>query len=153
MRVWERWSFNVLSLIVAATGFAYFWMKYVLVTDDPFAVVNHAWQPLMLSLHVVASPALLLIFGIIFNSHIMKKIGARHVPNRLSGLISLGTFGTMTVTGYLLQVLTVDSALTALVVLHVASGVLFSLVYAAHLLISLKLARRQDARRLQHAAA
>ena len=141
MKRWERWTFNGLSLTVAATGFAYLWMKYVLQNDDPFAVVNHPWQTGMLNLHVVASPAFILGFGIVFNSHIMKKMGATRLPNRRSGFVSLGTFAAMVVSGYLLQVSANERWLKTLVVLHVASGAIFTIVYAIHLAISARLAR------------
>jgi len=138
---WERWTFNALSLAVVATGFAYLWMKYFLQTDDPFAVVNHPWQTSMLSLHVVVSPAFILMFGIIFNSHVMKKLSATRLPNRRSGLVSLGTFAVMIVSGYLLQVSASEAWLQTLIVVHVASGAVFAIVYTAHLVISAKLAR------------
>lgn len=145
MKRWERWSFNTLTLVVAATGFAYFWMKYALEQPDPFAVVNHPWQTAMLAGHVMASPLFLLVFGIIFNSHIMKKLRATNLPNRRSGLVSFGTFAVMVLSGYLLQVSTNEQWLQALVAVHVASGALFSVVYAAHLVISARLGRvRQD---------
>jgi hypothetical protein len=149
MKTWERRVFNALTLVVSATGFAWLWMKYFVVSDDPFAVVNHPWQPAMQAVHVVASPALLLMFGLILNSHIMKKLGARNVPNRKSGLVSLGAFFAMTATGYLLQVVTHEAALQALVILHVGSATLFALLYGAHLVVSVRLARSQAARRLQ----
>ena len=141
MKRWERWVFNALSLIVAATGFVYLWMKYAVQNGDPFAVVNHPWQTSMLGLHVVASPAFILIFGIVFNSHIMKKLSATRLPNRRSGFVSLGTFAAMVVSGYLLQVSSSEGWLQALVVVHVTSGAVFSIVYAAHLVISARLAR------------
>ena len=141
MKRWERWTFNALSLAVAATGFAYLWMKYAMQNDDPFAVVNHPWQTAMLGLHVVASPALILIFGIVFNSHVMKKLSATRLPNRRSGYVSLGMFAAMVVSGYLLQVSSNEGWLTTLIVLHVTSGAAFSIVYAAHLVISARLAR------------
>ena len=141
MKRWERWTFNALSLVVAATGFAYLWMKYAMQIDDPFAVVNHPWQTAMLGLHVVASPAFILIFGIVFNSHVMKKLSATGLPNRRSGFVSFGTFATMVVSGYLLQVSSSEAWLQALVVVHVTSGAVFSFVYATHLVISARLAR------------
>lgn len=142
MKRWERWTFGLLALVVALTGVTYFWMKYLMVNDDPFAVVNHPWQPVMLSAHVLASPGLLLIFGLILNSHILKKLGARGMPNRKSGLTSFGCFFVMTASGYLLQVATADVVLRTLVVVHVVGGVLFSAAYVAHLVISVRLARR-----------
>ncbi|MBI3047151.1 MAG: hypothetical protein HYY76_02465 [Acidobacteria bacterium] len=147
MKRWERWSLNSLSLILAVTGFVYLWMKYLMEPPDPFAVVNHPWQTAMLNLHVIASPLFILVFGIAFNSHVMRKLGAPRLPNRLSGYVSLGSFAVMVLSGYLLQVTTSDWWLQALVVVHIAGGALFTLVYAAHLVISLSLARtRQEAR-------
>jgi hypothetical protein len=141
VKPWERWTFGLLSRVVAVTGFAYFWMKYLVVNDDPFAVVNHPWQSTMLSLHVLASPPLILVFGIILNSHIMRKLRAPKPANRRSGVASLITFGTMIASGYLLQVATGESALRVLLIAHVASGVVFSVAYVAHLIISVRLAR------------
>ena len=147
MKTWERWTFGLLTLSVAATGFAYLWMKYVLETDDPFAVVNHPWQGLMLAAHVVVAPAFILMFGILLNTHVFKKLGAAAPPNRTSGLVSFATFFVMTATGYLLQVVTNALLMQILVAAHVVSGGVFSLVYVAHLVISVRLSRVQSLRR------
>jgi len=141
---WERWSINGLSLVVAATGFVYFWMKYLIAPDDPFAVVNHPWQSAMLNLHVIASPIFILIFGIVFNSHVMKKLRAPRLPNRRSGYVSLATFAIMVLSGYLLQITSSEWWLQALVVAHVGSGALFTLVYGTHLVITVRLARARQ---------
>jgi hypothetical protein len=141
MKRWERWTFNVLALAVAVSGFAYFWMKYLVQPSDAFAVVNHPWEPAMLQLHVLASPAFVLIFGVILNSHIMKKLRATKIPNRASGLASFATFAAMIGSGYLLQVVSSEGALRGLVAVHVASGVVFTVAYAAHLVISYRLVR------------
>jgi hypothetical protein len=146
MRRWERWSFNITALLVSATGFTYFWMKYLLVNEDPFAVVNHPWEAAMLSLHVLASPPFILLFGTILNSHVMKKLGATRIPNRTSGLISFGTFAAMVASGYVLQVATSESIRQALVIAHVGSGAVFTIAYAIHLIISVRLVRSRPAR-------
>lgn len=151
MKAWERWSLGVLSAVVAISGFAYLWMKYFVESADPFSVVNHPWQPAMLTLHVLASPPLVLVFGIILNSHVMKKLRATNIPNRRSGLISFTTFFLMVATGYLLQVVTAEGMLQFLVVLHVGSGALFSVAYVIHLIVSLQIARKLP-RRVPEAA-
>ena len=143
MKRWERWTLHAAAGVVAVTGFAYVWMKYFVQNPDPFAVVNHPWEPAMLQLHVLASPLFILIFGIVFNSHVAKKLGIAKLANRKTGLWSLGLFGAMLVSGYLLQVLTSEAALRAMVVLHVGSGTLFSATYLAHLVISVRLTRRR----------
>ena len=152
MKRWERWTFNLVSLIVAVTGFMYFWMKYMVQTDDPFAVVNHPWQGATLMLHVLASPPFILVFGIVLNSHIMKKLRVPRMPNRSSGLLSLGTFAAMTCSGYLLQVVTSEPLLQALVALHVTSGVLFTGAYSIHLLLSRRIARRASVETVREVA-
>ena len=93
-------------------------------------------------LHVLASPPFILLFGIVLNSHIMRKLRAPRMPNRSSGLLSLGTFVTMTCSGYLLQVTTDEHVMQALVALHVTSGALFVGAYGVHLLVSRRIARR-----------
>jgi hypothetical protein len=100
----------------------------------------------MLSAHVLASPPIVLMFGIILNSHIMRKIGAKGLPNRRSGLMSLACFAVMTATGYLLQVATTETLLRWLVIGHVASGSLFTASYVAHLVISVRLTRRAQSK-------
>jgi len=145
MKPWERWALHLSSLAVAGSGFAYLWMKYVLETDDPFALVNHPWQPTMLRIHVLGSPLFVLVFGIILNSHIMKKLRATGIPNRKSGLVSLGTLATMVCSGYLLQVATNQMWLRALVTAHVVSAVVFTASYGSHLVISATLVRRRPA--------
>lgn len=144
MKRWERWTFNILSTAVTVTGFAYFWMKYAIEPVDPFAVVNHPWQMAMLNLHLIASPLFVLVFGIILNSHVMKKLRATRLPNRRTGYTSLSTFAAMVSSGYLLQVTSSEQWLQALVVLHVASGAVFAVAYGIHLVISAQLARRQE---------
>jgi hypothetical protein len=152
MKSWERWIFNGLAVAVAATGFAYLWMKHALETSDPFAVVNHPWQGATLDLHIVVSPAFILVFGIIFNSHVMKKLRAPRLPNRRSGYISLATFSAMVISGYLLQISASEQWLQALVALHVGSGVVFSFVYTTHLIISSRLARTRQAPSIREVA-
>jgi hypothetical protein len=145
MKRWERWWLNATALVVALSGFAYLWMKYFLESSDPFAVVNHPWQALMLNLHVIASPVFILVVGIVFNSHVMKKLRASRLPNRKSGYGSLGTFAAMVLSGYFLQVAVDPTWLQALVVVHLTSGIAFSIVYGLHLVISVRLVRRQGA--------
>jgi hypothetical protein len=152
MKPWERWTFNTLAFLVSVSGFAYLWMKYGLTTDDPFAVVNHPWQMPMMDLHLLASPAFLLVFGVVFNSHVMKKLRASRLPNRRSGYVSLGTFTAMVASGYLLQVASNDAWLNALLVLHLASGAIFSVAYAAHLVISFKLTRKPQGAAIREVA-
>ena len=141
MTWWERWSFNAFHVIVAATGVVYFWMKYVLETDDPFAVVNHSWEPAMLTAHVIAAPVFIAFFGMLFRSHTLRKILSPNPANRRSGWVSLITFSVMALSGYLIQVVTSPLLLTAALWLHVATSVVFVLGYTGHLVIAWRINR------------
>ncbi len=113
MKPWEHRSFNVVAGLVTLTGLAYLVMKVFMESDDPFALVNHPWQPTMLSLHVVAAPILVLFFGMIFRSHTLKKLQSHLASNRRTGWTTLTSFGSMALSGYLLQVVTVPAWLDA----------------------------------------
>ena len=139
MKPWERRSFNGLNIVVAITGLAYLYMKYALASDDPFAVVNHPWQSSVLSLHVVFAPFVVLLFGIVLRSHIIKKLISDSRPDRRTGWISLISFSTMALSGYLLQVATSVAWLNAFVVLHIGTSIVFIIGYGAHLVIGWRL--------------
>ena len=132
---WERWLFNALHGIVAATGLAYLYMKYVLVADDPFAIVNHPWQPAMLSWHVIAAPFFIAVFGMLLRSHTLRKILSPSRHNRRTGWTSLLSFTAMAVSGYLIQVAPTPALVTAGIWTHVAASLLFVAGYTAHFVI------------------
>jgi hypothetical protein len=152
MKLWEKYTFTALSAILTITGVAFFWMKWMMHTDDPFAVVNHPLQPLMLHLHILFAPAFLVMFGIILNSHIGRKIGKK-VPNRRSGMLSLITLAIMTVSGYLLQTLTAPTLHQIALVAHLASGAIFAVTYTVHLAISVRMWQQCRRQQQQTAAA
>lgn len=144
IKTWQKWLLGTLTALAGGSGLVYLWMKYLLQSDDPFAVVNHPWQPYALYVHVLASPALILIFGMLWTSHVSTKIDGSFPYNRRSGLASVWTFATMAASGYLLQVLTSERIHAALVVVHIASGCAFLLAYAGHLVVSMRAARRRS---------
>ena len=92
------------------------------------------------------------MFGLILNSHILKKIGAPRLPNRKSGLASLVLFVVMLGSGYLLQVVSDRQVLQTLVIAHIGSGTLFSLAYGLHLILSWRLARVRPVSRMREVA-
>jgi hypothetical protein len=141
---WQKWLLGTLTFLAGGSGLVYLWMKYVVESQDPFAVVNHPWQPYALYVHVLASPALILVFGMLWTSHVSTKIDGSRPYNRRSGLASVWTFALMAASGYLLQVLTSERLHAALVVVHVASGCAFLLAYIGHLFLSVRAARRRS---------
>lgn len=133
MTWWERRGFNTFHVIVAATGFIYLYMKYAMTTDDPFAVINHPWQPTMLSLHVVAAPFFVAFFGMLFRSHSFGKLRSRSPANRRTGWTSLLSFSAMALSGYLIQVVSTPALIRFFIWTHVVTGTVFVVGYCVHL--------------------
>jgi len=139
MTWWEQWVFNLLHGVVAVTGALYLYMKYVLTTTDPFAVINHPWQPATLSVHIVAAPVFIAFFGMLFRSHTLRQLVSPNPGNRRTGWTSLISFSSMAVTGYLLQVASSSGWLTLLVWAHVSTSLVFVAGYSTHLVIGWRL--------------
>jgi hypothetical protein len=145
VRRFEKWAIVLASSATAVTGLLYAWMRYLLEPVDPFAVINHPWQPWVLKAHILVAPALLLTVGMIAVGHIWKHLRLKVRQGRSSGILAAAVFVPMAWSGYLIQSVTRPSFLSALVVLHVATSVLFVLGFLVHLRVSVRKSRR-DAR-------
>jgi hypothetical protein len=145
MSPWERRSLHGLVGIVSLSGVVYLWMKYGLESGDPFAVVNHPWQPAMLDLHILSAPILLLLLGAIWRGHVAAKLWNGTRSNRRSGWLAIVTAPPMILSGYLLQIATDPLLRQAALLMHLVSGFAFVAAYAAHAVVALWL-RRANAR-------
>lgn len=141
MQRWEQCLFNLFHGVVAVTGLVYLTMKYAMTPIDPFAVINHPWQPVMLSLHVVAAPVFIAVFGMIFRSHTLSKLLSPRPDNRRSGWTALLSFSAMALSGYLLQVVSSPAWLTGLVWAHVSTSLIFVTGYGMHLVVGWRLSQ------------
>jgi len=141
MSRWESWAFGTLHAVLALTGGGYFVMKYLLRTDDPFALINHPWQPSMLAAHVLAAPLGMVAFGIMLRSHIVTKLTSKNGPGRRSGWTSVVSFAAMALSGYLLQVVASPTWLRVMTVAHVATSIAFVAGYTTHVVGGLRLLR------------
>lgn len=142
MTWWERRGFNTFYVVVTATGIVYFCMKYLLVTDDPFALVNHPWQPAMLATHLMAAPLFVAFFGMLFRSHSFGKIRSAQRANRRTGWTSVLSFAAMTVSGYFIQVTSSPALITAWIWIHVGTSALFVVSYGIHLVNGWRIGKR-----------
>lgn len=118
--------------IVTVTGLAFAWIKYGMSTDDPFAVVNHAWQPTILHLHILAAPVLVFAIGWIFSDHISAKYRSGAAARRPTGILAMWVIAPMIVSGYLLQVFTGERALQVSAVAHWVTSAAFVVAYVVH---------------------
>ncbi len=119
--------------LTAASGVVYFWMKSVMQGSDPFSALHHPWQPQMLALHVLAGPILVFALGLIARGHVIEgyRDKAPH-PARSSGAMTVLPALPMIASGYLIQVVTGTTVRRTLVIIHLVTGGLFVLLFAAH---------------------
>ena len=123
---------NFSVALMAISGVVFAAMKYWMKSDDPFAVVNHPWQPYVLAAHVLFGPLAVFAFGWTFANHILPSL-RKGAPNHASGVWTIVLIVLMVASGYFVQVSTGDATRNAFAVAHwIASG-LFVLGYVAHL--------------------
>ncbi|MFQ5877406.1 MAG: hypothetical protein ACE5JH_06925 [Acidobacteriota bacterium] len=137
MSGFERALLRVSTALVTLTGAIYFYMKYLMSSDDPFSVLNHPWQPYVLDLHILVAPVLVFALGLIAREHIVGRLAdPGPQKGRGSGVATILLSVPMVVSGYLIQVLTHPAARRGVVWVHVATGAAFVILLAAHLVRS-----------------
>lgn len=132
MTRFEKWSVWLTSVGTAVTGFIYLWMKYFLTPTEPWAVVNHPWQPWVLKAHIVVAPLLVFAIGLITMRHIWRHFRTGMRRGRRSGLTTALVTGPMVATGYLIQVFTGEGWVKAMALSHIAVGVIYALGLVLH---------------------
>ncbi|MFN7959998.1 MAG: hypothetical protein U0002_01875 [Thermoanaerobaculia bacterium] len=134
MNRFEAWAVHLGNLLVGLTGLVYAWMRYLLSPADPYAVVNHPWQPAVQHAHVLAAPLLVFACGLIWRHHAWKQLATGVPVRRRSGLALLLTLAPMVASAYLLQTAVDPAWHRAWVWLHLASSGLWLVGSLAHLL-------------------
>jgi hypothetical protein len=132
MTRFERWTVWSTSILTAVTGVVYLWMKYFVVNDDLFAVVNHPLQPAVLKAHILVAPLLTFAIGLVAVRHIWRHIQARVQRGRRSGLATAFMVAPMILTGYVVQAVTGEGLLRAMALSHIGLGVIYALGLVAH---------------------
>jgi hypothetical protein len=128
----ERWAVWSSSAATFVTGLVYLWMKYVLVSDDPLAVMNHPWQGAVLKAHILVAPLLVFSIGLVTLRHVWRHLRANMRDGRRSGLFTVAVLGPMIVTGYLIQTITNQGWLRAMALSHIGLGLLYGVGLLAH---------------------
>jgi cobalamin biosynthesis protein CobD/CbiB len=128
----ERWAVWSTSVATFVTGVIYLWMKYLVVSDDPLAVVNHPWQPAVLKVHILVAPLLVFSIGLVALRHVWRHFRSKARDGRRSGLLTLVVLGPMIVSGYLIQTMTEEGWLKAMAVIHIGLGLMYGLALLAH---------------------
>lgn len=118
--------------LTALTGIVFAVMKYLMTSEDEFAVANHPWQPHMLAAHVVVAPALLFILGWTFSNHMLPKYRFGDDKNVKSGVAQMALILPMALSAYLLQVATNETLRQVMAWAHWITSALFLLAYLIH---------------------
>lgn len=132
MTPFERWAVWSTSVATFVTGVIYLGMKYLLVSDDPLAIVNHPWQPAVLKLHILVAPLLIFSMGLVALRHVWRHFHSKMREGRRSGVLTVAALGPMVVSGYLLQTMTGEGWLRAMAIVHIGLGLLYGLALLAH---------------------
>jgi len=133
----ERALLNASTWLVAGSGGAYFYMKYLMTGGGEFSVIHHPWQPGALSLHVLLGPVMVFALGLIARDHVIDRLrDPRQRRGRASGIVLLALALPMIASGYLVQVVTDPAARRVLAGVHIAGGGLYVLLFAGHLVVS-----------------
>lgn len=128
----ERFLLIGSSALTALTGTVYGIMKYLLVASDPFAVINHPWQPVFLKLHILAAPLMVFAVGMVFRRHVIDRWRSGSHRGRRSGAFITGLFTPLVLSGYLIQVVTGGVLLQGLVWSHIFTAAAFLAGLAMH---------------------
>lgn len=132
MNTFERLLLWGSTALVALSGTGLAITKYLVTTDDPFAVVNHPWQPIFLKSHVLAAPLLVFTAGAVFTKHVLRQWRSRPEGGRRSGIGVVALLFPMIVSGYLIQVVTGEKPLDWIVAVHLVTGFAYMLMVPAH---------------------
>lgn len=132
MSRFESWAVHLSNLLVGGTGLVYAWMLYLVRPADPWAVVNHSWQPHAQHLHILAAPLLVFAVGLVWQRHVWShwKRGVRQ--GKRTGLSMVLTLVPMVVSGYLIQTAVDGGWRQAWVTVHLIASGLWVAVYLAH---------------------
>lgn len=123
------WSTSVATV---ATGVGLIWAKYFVTSPDPWSVINHPLEPWLLKAHIIVTPLLVFSIGLIAARHIWRHLRSATPWGRKSGIVTLISLAPMTMTGYLIQVVTLQGWLRALAFAHIAFGILYAVGLALH---------------------
>lgn len=122
----------ITSVATFVTGVVYLWLKYLLVNDDPLAVVNHPLQPVVLKAHILVAPLLVFSIGMVTVRHVWRHIQSGMREGRRSGLVTMLAFAPMILTGYLIQAITQEGWLRAMAISHIALGIMYGVGLLVH---------------------
>ena len=122
MSRFQAWFLHCSNLLVGGTGLVYAWMRYAVEPEDPWAVVNHPWQPDVQHWHVLAAPLLVFACGMIWREHVWSGFRRGFPDRRRSGLFLGLMLVPMIASGYGIQVSVEESWRQAWIWIHLVTS-------------------------------
>ncbi len=150
MNGFEKWALGLTTATTAITGLGLFITKYLMQTDDPWAVINHPLQPWFLKAHILVAPALIFALGMIAARHAWPYLKTGLRSGLRSGIVTTLVTVPMVLSGHLIQIITAPGWLKGIAVLHIATAFLFTATLVGH---RLRVRWRRRGERLQAASA
>jgi hypothetical protein len=136
MKRWEAWINHAGWTLAAASGVLYGIFKYFVASPDPDSRVGHPWQPVLLAIHVIAAPVAVFGLGLLFRRHALSHLATGTRERRRTGTVMTLLAIPLAMSGYVVQVLTGESARRWTGWAHAALGLLWIVGYALHPLAS-----------------
>ena len=130
MNRFEKWSLLLSVFLAGTSGIGLLWTKYLLQSDDPWAVINHPLQPWFLKTHIVVTPLLVFALGLVTARHIWPYLRAARWGRSGVGIAVLAV--PLVVTGYLIQTVIEPRWLGVVAVTHIVLGFLFMTGFVVH---------------------
>lgn len=126
--IYSFWSLLVMSFL---SGIIFLYFRDIYITKELFTLINHSMQPVMLKVHIIVSSIVVFFLGAIFAIHAVPYF-LKSKKRRILGIMLMLFALTMSLTGYILQVLSDPSFLSLLGWIHLALGVLFVVLLPIH---------------------
>ena len=123
---------DLANLAVGGTGVVYGILRYFMTGEGEYGPEAHPAQPLWQHLHVLAAPALVLMAGVFWASHVHPYLPSAVKEGRRSGLAMACLALPMIFSGYAIQVAMHETWRAAWIVLHVTTGLLWIALFGAH---------------------
>lgn len=123
-----HWA-NMINIFI---GIVYGVFRYTVKVDGPFGPTPHSWQPFFQYAHILAVPWLVFAVGVIWTSHIQKKIDNDSPKRWMSGYLLIITFFIMTISGYFLQMPITNNNRLITIFIHGFIAALWTLSYLVH---------------------
>lgn len=128
----SAWFVHGSVALAGATGLVYGWMRYFAEPTDEFSIVNHPWEPDLKALHILLVPLLLFGCGLLWRTHVWKRIKSGYEERRYTGMALAILLLPMVLSGYALQVAAEEAWRDAWMWIHGVTSCLWVLLYLVH---------------------